>query len=55
MLETIITESIFFYLGLLSRTFTIHRKTVEGGVSLTFHGGQTFLDKEWRGYSKWDD
>ena len=33
MLETIITitEAFFFYLGLLSRTFTIHGTTGEGG------------------------
>ena len=45
MLETIITEAVF-YLGLLSQTFTIHKATGErGGISLTPHEGQTFLDQ----------
>ena len=48
----------FFYLGLLSWTFVIHRTTGEGGgyLLITPHGGQTFLDKEFMGgYSKWKD
>ena len=31
MLETIITQDFFYYLGLLALTFTIDRTTVEGG------------------------
>ena len=47
MLETIITEDFFFYLGLRSRTFTIYRTTVEGRGYLFWW--TNFSDKEFMG------
>ena len=61
MLEIIITEAFFFYLGLLSRTFHDSQdSTREGGgylfVTPYAIGEKLFWAKDlWGGYSKWED
>ena len=50
MLETIVNEAFFFLSGFTFANITIHTTTVEGEtISLTLHGGQTFLNTEFVG------